>query len=276
MASGPVPITSLTNARIKDLVRLRQRGHRSGRGVMIVEEPLVIARGLEAGISCREVYFCPDNLDPLHAPLLKELLLVPGIDACELTAPVMAKVAYRDRPQGLLVVADRPQARLEDLVLPASTPALLLVLEGVEKPGNLGAIQRVADGAGAHGIIVCGEGVDPWNANVLRASRGACFSMPTVAAPAAEVLTWLGGRGIAAVATSPSGTVPYDRFDMTAHVALILGTEHDGLSPTLLGAADRTVSIPMHGSGDSLNVSTSAAILLYEAARQRATARKAP
>ncbi|PIV80931.1 RNA methyltransferase [bacterium CG17_big_fil_post_rev_8_21_14_2_50_64_8] len=276
MGSEPIPITSLTNARIKDLVRLRQRGHRSGRGLMIVEEPLVIGRGLDTGIACREVYFCPDNMGAQHTPLLEKLLKIPGVDAYELAAPVMAKVAYRDRPQGLLVVADRPQARLEDLVLPAESPALLLVLEGVEKPGNLGAVQRVADGAGAHGIIVCGDGVDPWNPNVLRASRGACFSTPTVTAPAAQILTWLKERGIAAVATSPAGAMPYDRFDLTAPVALILGTEHDGLSPNLLDAADCTVAIPMHGSGDSLNVSTSAAILLYEAARQRATARKAP
>ncbi|NCQ36072.1 RNA methyltransferase, partial [bacterium] len=138
MGSEPIPITSLTNARIKDLVRLRQRGHRSGRGLMIVEEPLVIGRGLDTGIACREVYFCPDNMGAQHTPLLEKLLKIPGVDAYELAAPVMAKVAYRDRPQGLLVVADRPQARLEDLVLPAESPALLLVLEGVEKPGNLG------------------------------------------------------------------------------------------------------------------------------------------
>ncbi len=274
MGADPLPISSLANSRIKDLVRLRQRGRRAGRSVMIVEESLVIARGLAAGLSVREVYFCHDNLDADEQRLLNRLLGLPQVAAFELTRPVMAKVAYRDRPQGLLVVADRPVTALDDLELPAGEAALLIVLEAVEKPGNLGAVQRVADGAGAQAVIICGDGVDPWNPNVLRASRGTCFSVPTIQAGTSAVLDWLRARGIAAVATSPAATTGYTQVDLTGPVAILLGTEHDGLSPALLAAADHAAGIPMRGSGDSLNVSTSAAILLYEAVRQRSRTRK--
>ena len=244
---------------------------RSGadRGLMIVEEPLVIRRGLDAGIAVREVYFCPDHLDDADRELLAGLRSQPGADLFALTDPVMAKIAYRDRPQGLLVVAVRPRTALDDLPLPEGVPPLLVMLEAVEKPGNLGAVQRVADGAGADGVIVCGGGVDPWNPNVLRASRGACFSLPTVEAGADEAVGWLRARGIRLVATSPDAGSVHHGVDLTGPVAILLGTEHDGLSGALLNAADVTVGIPMRGAGDSLNVSTSAAILLYEALRQR-------
>ncbi len=272
MDTPTISITSLTNPRIKDLVRLRRHRHRSREGVMIVEEPLVISRGLEAGMVCREVFFCPDNLAADEQPLLHKLQKLPQVAAFELSPPVMAKVAYRDRPQGLLVVADQPAVTLQELALPPDEPALFVVLEAVEKPGNLGAVQRVADGAGAHAILVCGGGVDPWNPNVLRASRGACFTVPTVRAEPEAVLDWLRAHDVTTVATSPAATDQYIRVDLTGPVAILLGTEHDGLSPALLAAADRTVAIPMHGRGDSLNVSTSAAVLLYEALRQRYSA----
>ncbi len=275
MAATPVPITSLTNSRVKDLVRLRQRRHRDRLGAMIVEEPLVIRRGLDAGITCREVYFCPEILSDAEGSLLQEILVMPGIRAFELTLPVMTKVAYRDRPQGLLVVAAQPVRELDGLELPPDEPALFMVLEAVEKPGNLGAVQRIADGAGAHAIIMCGGGVDPWNPNVLRSSRGACFAVPTVQAGTTALLGWLRGRGVATVAATPAAATCYTGFDLTGPTAILLGTEHDGLSPRLLDAADAAVAIPMLGCGDSLNVSTSAAILLYEALRQRIGTRKA-
>ncbi len=276
MGAAPLPITSLVNNHIKDLVRLRQRRHRDKKGVMIVEESLVIARGLDAGIPYREIYFCPDHLDVEDHDLLAKLRAVPGIRAFELTPPVMAKVAYRDEPQGLLAIAAQTPNRLEDLELPTSGPALLVVLEAVKKPGNLGAVQRVADGAGAHAVIACGGGVDPWNPNVLRASRGACFTVPVVRAETTMVLDWLRTHGVTTLATSPKAPATFSQVDLTGPVAILLGTEHEGLSAETLAAADQTVAIPMRGRGDSLNVSTSAAVLLYEAERQRSVARKAP
>ncbi len=267
-------ITSLTNNRIKDLVRLRQRRHRNLQNLMIVEEPLVIKRGLDASIAFREIYYCPDHLVTETQTLLAALLTISDIQVFELTPPVMAKVAYRDQPQGLLALADQPQRELGSLSWPPDQPALLVILEGLEKPGNLGAIQRVADGAGAHAIIACGGGVDIWNPNALRASRGACFSLPTVQTSTEVTLNWLRAQGIPTVASSPQATDCFTQIDLTGPVAILLGTEHEGLSADTMAAADRVVAIPMLGRGDSLNVSTSAAVLLYEAVRQRAKARK--
>ncbi len=167
------------------------------------------------------------------------------------------------------MVAPQQHAKLADLALDRPSPPLLVVLESVEKPGNLGAVLRVADGAGADGVIVCGQGTDLFNPNVLRASRGAFFSVPTVACTSEELLEFLANKSIQAVATSPTAEATWDKTDFTGPMAFILGTEHEGLSAELLSRANTTVGIPMLGKGDSLNVSTSAAILLYETVRQR-------
>jgi len=139
----------------------------------------------------------------------------------------------------------------------------------VEKPGNLGAALRIADGAGADAVIICGSGTDVFNPNVLRASRGSFFSVPTVAAESEIIVEYLREQGVQLVAASPIADHSWDEVDLIQPVALVLGTEHDGLSPELMSRCDLTVGIPMHGTGDSLNVSISAAILLYEAVRQR-------
>jgi TrmH family RNA methyltransferase len=129
-------------------------------------------------------------------------------------------------------------------------------------------VLRIADGVGAHAVLAVG-GADLDNPNVLRASRGAFFTVPAVAAPRDDLVAWLRARGVRMVAASPGGPDLWDRCDLAGPVSLVLGAEHDGLSPALLAVCDGTVSIPMHGAGDSLNVATAAAVLLYEAARQR-------
>ncbi|MBU2503221.1 RNA methyltransferase [bacterium] len=262
-------ITSLTNDRIKELVRLRKRRERDRRGLVIIEDALVIRRALAARYPLQTLFFCPGMVPGSDRDLLEALLADPGLQHFEVTAPVMAKAAYREDSDGLLVLAGQVKPGLEDLVPARGGPPLLVVLEGVEKPGNLGAVQRVADGAGADGVIVCGGGTDPFNPNALRASRGACFTMPTVQATTGEAIRWLKSRGIRLIAASPEGGRPWDGVDLAGPAAIILGTEHDGLSPESLAAADLRVTIPMLGRGDSLNVSTSAAIILYEAVRRR-------
>jgi len=265
-------ITSPANPRVKALVRLRDRREREQEGRFLVEEPLVIARARAAGHPFLEIWACPELLDSAGAALYAALRR-DGVAAVEAPAAVMHKLAYRERSEGLLAVAPRRPRRLEDLELPASRPALLVVLEDVEKPGNLGAVLRIADGVGAHAVLAVG-GADLDNPNVLRASRGAFFTMPAVAAPRPEIVAWLRARGVRLLAASPDGADLWDACDLTAPVALVLGAEHDGLSPALLAACDGTVSIPMHGAGDSLNVATAAAVLLYEAARQRRAAER--
>jgi TrmH family RNA methyltransferase len=270
VSDTPLHITSMQNDQIKALVRLRNRRERDQHQVTLIEEPLVISRALAEGYPLHTVYFCLENLREQDRALLEEVRqAAPAM--VELSAPVMAKVSYRNHPEGLLVVAPQRRSKLGDLVANRTTPPLLVVLEGVEKPGNLGAVLRVADGAGADGVIVCGQGTDLFNPNVLRASRGAFFSVPTVDCTVVELREFLATEKIRAVATSPIADHSWDQTDLTVPVAFIMGTEHDGLSTDLLSGADATIGIPMLGRGDSLNVATSAAILLYEAVRQRQT-----
>ncbi len=267
MNDKPLVITSLQNDRVKDLVRLRTRRERDHSGLTLIEEPLVISRALDAGYPMQTLFFCPERIAPEFSDVLDRLLDLSGVEHIQVNEPVMDKVSYRDHGEGLLVVAPQLVLSLQDLDLPPDP--LLVVLESVEKPGNLGAMLRVADGAGAHAVIVCGSGTDLFNPNVMRASRGAFFSVPSVAANTDEVQEFLKSKGIAAVAASPVADHRWDEIGMTGPTAILLGTEHEGLSADWLSRADLTVGIPMLGTGDSLNVSTSAAVLLYEAVRQR-------
>jgi len=267
MNNEPVVITSLQNDRIKELVRLRTRRERDRGELTLIEEPLVIGRALDAGYPLRTLFFCPERVAPEFMDVLNRLLDLAGLELIKVSEPVMDKISYRDHSEGMLVVASQLTLSLKDLDLPGDP--LLVVLESVEKPGNLGAVLRVADGAGAHAVIVCGGGTDLFNPNVIRASRGAFFSVPTVAANTDAVQEFLLSKSIAAIATSPVADHRWDGVGMTGPTAIVLGAEHDGLSTEWLTRADLTVGLPMLGVGDSLNVSTSAAVLLYEAVRQR-------
>jgi TrmH family RNA methyltransferase len=265
----PERITSLQNPRVKQLLRLRDRRDRDELGLTIIEEPRVVRRAHAAGYRFREVWFCPELLaghDPELLPLLRGVTPAPP-EFVEVSPSVMAKVAYKDKPEGILVVA--PQVRRTLAGLPLSANPLLIVLEGVEKPGNLGAILRIADGAGADGVIVCDPGTDVFNPNVLRASTGAFFTVPVVEEDAAVVRRWLRERTIRSVATSPAAATAYTAADLGGPLAILLGAEDTGLSPDWLEAADLRVRIPMRGEVDSLNVGIAAALVAYEAVRQR-------
>jgi TrmH family RNA methyltransferase len=176
-------------------------------------------------------------------------------------------VAFGERSDGIVVVAEAPSLALADLSLPPA--ALVVVVEGVEKPGNLGAVIRSADGAGAHAVLVADPRTDPFNPNAIRASLGTIFSLPVVAAGAAAILDWLAGRAIQPVAAIVDAPESYAAVDLRGPVALVLGSEADGLTDAWTDPRVRPVSIPMHGIADSLNVSIAAAVLLYEAVRQR-------
>lgn len=265
-------ITSLKNDQVKDLVRLRNRRDRDRASVTIIEEPLVIRQALQANYPISAVYFCPELTADADQELLSNLLSHPDNPAIvELAPQVMDKVSYREKSEGILVVAPQIRTELENLNLKGdgTNAPLILILEAVEKPGNLGAALRIADGAGADAVIICGGGTDLFNPNVLRASRGSFFSVPTVAADSEIVVEFLRENNITLVAASPIADHSWDEVDLAQPVALVLGTEHDGLSPEMMARCDLTVGIPMRGTGDSLNVSASAAILLYEAIRQR-------
>jgi len=189
-----------------------------------------------------------------------------AIELVEVGERAFSKVAFGDRSDGVLLVVGVPQRGLGDIALPAAP--LVIVTEDVEKPGNLGAILRTADAVGADAVIAAG-GTDLYNPNVIRASVGTVFSMQAAAAPAADVLAWLRQAGIRIVATRVDAGPLHVDADLTGSVAVVLGSEAEGLSDTWTGPDIEGVRLPMLGIADSLNVSAAAAVLAYEAWRQR-------
>jgi TrmH family RNA methyltransferase len=271
---GGDKLTSPQNPQVKALIRLRHRRARDQQGLTVIEEPLVLRRAWESGYPLQTVFFCPEQMSSQARELLEDLRAAvqvgqTDVKLVELGANLLRKAAYRDQPDGLLAVAPQQRRSLEDLTL--GEQSLLLVLENVEKPGNLGAVLRIADGVGADAVLVTGEGTDLYNPNVLRASRGAFFTVPAVHCHVGEARDFLHEQGLRVMATTPAADTAYTAADLTGPVALVLGCEHDGLSEAWLkDPGSQAVRIPMQGRGDSLNVSTAAAVILYEAMRQRA------
>ena len=185
----------------------------------------------------------------------------------ELSKAVYEKVAYRGGTEGVIAEVRARYPGLEDLKLKARP--LVMVLESVEKPGNLGAVLRSADAAGADAVIICDPLTDLYNPNLIRASIGAVFTVPVVCCTSAEAIAWLKAGGIRILTAQLQDSAPYYDVDMTCGTAIVMGTEATGLSDAWRKAADAHILIPMLGRLDSLNVSVSAAILLYEAVRQR-------
>ncbi|MDB6167282.1 MAG: rlmB 1 [Verrucomicrobia bacterium] len=263
----PEKITSLHNPRIKQLVKLRDRRARDEAGVFLVEGYREIRRALEKGVRPAELYFSPGWFLGENEPALIEQARAGGAQIFELTKDAFAKVAYRERPDGLLALAPQWRRSLEELKLSA-TP-FLLVVEAIEKPGNLGTILRSADAAGCDAVIVCDPVTDIFNPNVVRASTGVLFSVPLVVSESRQVLEWLKGKKIRAVATTPGAETPYTKADFRGALAIVMGSEQYGLSPFWLENSGLSVRIPMAGQADSLNVAMATIITLFEAVRQR-------
>jgi RNA methyltransferase, TrmH family len=260
-------ISSLQNPRIKQLVKLRDRRPRDEAGVFLVEGYREIRRALEKQIALTELYFSPEWFLGENEPALLAQAEGAGAKLFELSKEAFAKIAYRERPDGLLAVAPQWKRSLEELSLAASP--FLLVVEAIEKPGNLGTILRSADAAGCDAVIVCDPVTDIFNPNVVRASTGVLFSVPLVVEEGARVLTWLKGKGIRTVTTTPAAETLYTAADLRGPLAIIMGSEQYGLSDFWLENADLPVRIPMAGQADSLNVAMATIITLFEAVRQR-------
>ncbi len=264
----PTVITSVQNPRIKQVARLRERRQRDREGQMLVEGADEIALALAGGAQPQAVFFCP-KLSPRPLDEVLARAERAGAELVEVSLAVFHKLAYRENPDGVLAVLPAVRRRLDDLT-PGARP-LLLVAEAVEKPGNLGALLRSADACAVDGVIVCDPTTDLNNPNVVRSSRGTLFNVTVVEASSAEAIAWLRARQIAIVAATPQASVAYTAADLRGPIAIAVGTEDHGLSPTWLNQADQSVRIPMLGQVNSLNVSTAAALLLYEALRQRQT-----
>ncbi len=264
------PITSLQNPRLKDLVRLQKRPYRDERGVILVEGYREVKRMLDNARKPLALFFCPAFYQGENEPELVRRCADAGAELFECTAEAFQKVAYRDRPEGLLALTPQVQRTLADLTVPERP--LVLVAEAIEKPGNLGSLLRSADAAGVNAVIVCDRCTDIHNPNVVRSSIGTLFSLPVVEASSDEALAWLRERQIRVLAATPHANRNYTACDMTQGIALVVGTEKFGLSSKWMEQADEQVRIPMLGQIDSLNVAAATTLLLYEAVRQRGAA----
>jgi len=267
-------ITSLQNPRLKRLIRLRDRRARDEEGAFLVEGYREVRRALEKKAALGELFFSRDWFLGVNEPALLAEAEAAGARLYELSKDAFAKVAYRERPDGILAVAPQWKRALADLALPAAP--LILVVEAIEKPGNLGTILRSADAAGCDAVIVCDPVTDLFNPNVVRASTGVLFSVPCVVEDSEKVLAWLKGRGIRSVATTPAAGGVYSDADLRGPLAVVMGSEQFGLSEFWLKNADLPVRIPMAGQADSLNVAMAALITLFEAVRQRGGTRQTP
>ncbi len=260
-------LTSLKNPKVKWVCGLRDRRERDREGVTLLEGYRELTRAHDAGIRMRAAFFCREMFLGENEDTLLDTLRNAGTEVYECTEPVLRKMAYRERPEGLIAVAEMKRGSLADI--PAKRDGLYLVAETIEKPGNLGSILRSADAVGATAVIVCDKQTDLFNPNVIRASTGAIFSVPLAEASSTETLEWLKNLGIKTLAATPHTDKKHTDVDMTQGVAIAVGAEQYGLSEQWMNSADLQVVIPMLGRMDSLNVATAATILLYEAARQR-------
>lgn len=257
-------ITSLQNAKIKALKKLDKPAERKEQGLFLVEGLREVVLAKRGGYDIQQLFICSELLKPQPDYSLQELN---GIEKIEVTESVYRSVAYRESTEGILATVKLKSHTLADLTLQPNS--LILVIEAVEKPGNLGAMLRTADAAGVDAVIICDNKTDLYNANVIRSSVGTIFTNSVAVGSAEETISFLKINNIAILAATPEAETVYTKQNMTTAVAVVVGAEAEGLSSTWKNAATENVCIPMLGQIDSLNVSVSAALLLYEAVRQR-------
>jgi RNA methyltransferase, TrmH family len=258
-----VKITSTQNPKIKSLLSLEKPRERSKQCLFIVEGAQEVRMALEAGYKIGNIFFCEEILDQKETRdlLSDDKLLIP------VSRDVFDKIAVRESTGGILAVAEQKTHRLDDLAL--SKSPLLLILEAVEKPGNLGAILRTADAAGIDAVIICDPQTDFYNPNVIRSSVGCVFTKQIASATSEETIAWLKKNNISIFCTYLKASHPYHEIDFTQSSAIVMGTEATGLSDVWVKNATSNIIIPMHGKIDSMNVSNAAAVVVFEAIRQR-------
>ncbi len=258
-------ITSAQNPKIKDLLTLQEKSkERRKKGLFVVEGRRELLHCVEAGYEPYTVFVCPEILSGTD---FDEIASKCRCNFIEISQQLYDKVAYRGGTEGVIAEMRCREMSLETLRLKENP--LVVVLEAVEKPGNLGAVLRSADAAGADAVIVCDPLTDMYNPNLIRSSIGAIFTVPVAVASSEETIKWLKANGIKIFTAQLQDSEWYYDTDMKGGTAVIMGTEATGLTDVWRKAADAHIKIPMLGRLDSLNVSVSAAILLFEAVRQR-------
>jgi TrmH family RNA methyltransferase len=260
-------ITSLQNPRIKEVVKLQQHKHRRQQGKFLIEGYRALHQAVEQGYPLNTLYCCPALFFGKNEAGLIERIAATGAPIIEVAEEPFRKMNIRPRDDGLLAVA--PQMRRTLATHQPHPTGFYLIAEAIEKPGNLGTLLRSADGAGAHGVIVCDPGTDIWHPDVIQGSVGAFFAMPFFECTTAEVIAWCRRWGVRTLAATPQATRLYTKADMQRSVAIVVGTEQYGLSDAWLTAADEHIKLPMFGTANSLNVAVAGTLLLYEVVRQR-------
>ena len=261
-------VSSASNPKFKKLLALREKSSlRRSEGLFVAEGRREIENMLSAGFVAETVFICRDIFPDCGALLEKAAEANQSLLAVEIPRALYAKAAFREGTEGILAEVRCHNLRLEDI--PLRKDPLVIVLEAVEKPGNLGAVLRSADAAGADAVLVCDPLTDLYNPNLIRASLGAIFTVPCVACSSDDAIGWLKAHKIKILTAQLQDSELYYDTPMTGGTAIVMGAESTGLSPVWRQSADAHIRIPMLGTLDSLNVSVSAAILLFEAVRQR-------
>jgi TrmH family RNA methyltransferase len=266
-------ITSPANPRVRAWLQLRDRRHRDRTGRTLVDGLREIGRALDGGAALDEAIVGPSAASSPEALALMARLRRERVPLVPVSSAVEDRLGFGDRVEGIVAVARIPSLSIDRIELPPDP--LVLVVEGVEKPGNLGAVLRSADGAGADAVIAADPRTDLYNPNAIRASLGTIFGMRLAAAPSVAVLDWCRANGLRLVAARVDGTIVHTDADLRGPLAILLGSEAGGLSETWAAPDVLAVRLPMLGVADSLNVSVAGAVLLYEALRQRGPERAA-
>lgn len=256
-------IASLKNAKIKNFQHLQKSRERKRQNVFLIEGLKEIEKAVKSGYIFKQVYFYSELIS------IEELSqLIPRSDETfQVNREVFEKIAYRDSTGGVVALVEPKTHEVSKLRLPKNP--LLLVLEGVEKPGNLGAILRTADAAGVDAVVISDQTVDLYNPNAIRSSLGCTFTVPIVIGESTEVIQWLKNNGIAIYCTYLKAAKPYHETDFSIPSAIVMGTEATGITDQWVEAATQNIIIPMKGEADSMNVSTATAVVVFEACRQR-------
>ena len=262
--TGDDYVDSPRNARVREAARLYKRAERDRLGAMLTEGVWPLRTALQGGIDVLDVFYCTDLLRDEDLSLIGAARRR-GARTTRVSARALQRISYRDGPDGIVSVVRKPAAELAR----SNARPLICVVESIAKPGNLGAIIRTACAAGADMVVVCDPHVDVSAPAVVRASLGATFLLPVAVTTSARAIAWLRGQRIAICATTPSGTSDPWSADLSGACAIVIGNEWHGLGAEWLKAADLRLRIPMSDAMNSLNASTAAGIVLFEAVRQR-------
>lgn len=254
-------ISSLQNPQIKNLLKLRKAKQRKKQELIIIEGRAEIKLALKANIDAKELFFCQDYVKN------NEFINLKNVRQLQISSNIFKKISIRENPDGYILIAKPTRIKLEEIRL-VKNP-LIVVIEKIEKPGNLGAIMRTADAAGVDLVIACDQQTDIYNHNAVRASLGTIFTNKIVVCNTKDALIWLKKQKVRILATSPQASDNYLSANYKGAIALLIGSEHSGLSKICLDSAQKKLKIPMKGQINSLNASVSAALIIFEALRQR-------